>query len=198
VAVTVGPNTGSCGYASSWITQDPGKAPLAQGGFVPPPPGGVLAAGGWISLTAQGAPGKTVVINSIAVKQASRSAPLSGDNLSPVCGGDNMVPRYFTANLDSDSPRLIPYMGNGKTLPAFPYRVSEDDPEVFMVRLDTVTCDCRFRLAVNWSSDGRTGTLEIDDHGRPFQVSSTAQTALYCPDTATNEWRQQPGRQCHG
>lgn len=53
----------------------------------------------------------------------------------------------------------------------FPYRVSDRDPEVLLVTARTETCDCRWYLEVDWSSQGRTGTVRIDDEGRPFRTS---------------------------
>jgi hypothetical protein len=52
-----------------------------------------------------------------------------------------------------------------------PYRVSAQDPEVLLVKARTQTCDCRWYLELDWSSQGRTGTLRVDDHGKPFRTS---------------------------
>jgi hypothetical protein len=54
-----------------------------------------------------------------------------------------------------------------------PYRVSAKDPEVLLVDARTVGCDCRWYLELDWSSQGRTGTERIDDHGLPFRTSGT-------------------------
>lgn len=54
------------------------------------------------------------------------------------------------------------------TSSALPYRVSAQDPEVLLVTARTVTCDCRWYLELDWSSQGHTGTVRIDDAGRPF------------------------------
>ena len=61
------------------------------------------------------------------------------------------------------------------TIPAvnFPYRVSAEDPEVLLVDATTQNYDARWYLELAWSSQGRTGTIRIDDHGRPFQTTST-------------------------
>jgi hypothetical protein len=55
----------------------------------------------------------------------------------------------------------------------FPYRVSAADPEVLLVTATTQTYDCDWYLELDWSSQGRTGTVRIDDHGRPFRTTST-------------------------
>lgn len=54
---------------------------------------------------------------------------------------------------------------------SLPYRVSSTDPEVLLVTARTDTCDCDWYLELDWSSQGRTGTVRVDDHGRPFRTS---------------------------
>ena len=53
------------------------------------------------------------------------------------------------------------------TSSALPYRVSAQDPEVLLVTARTVTCDCRWYLELDWSSQGRSGTVRIDDARTP-------------------------------
>ncbi|MFC7511224.1 hypothetical protein ACFQV4_12960 [Streptomyces thermocarboxydus] len=36
-----------------------------------------------------------------------------------------------------------------------------------MITARTEGCDCRWYLELDWSSQGRTGTVRIDDRGRP-------------------------------
>lgn len=50
---------------------------------------------------------------------------------------------------------------------------------MLLVKARTQTCDCRWYLELGWSSQGRTGTLRIDDHGRPFRTSSIKGLAHY-------------------
>jgi hypothetical protein len=53
-----------------------------------------------------------------------------------------------------------------------PYRVSARDPEELLVKATTDGCDCRWYLELDWSSEGRTGTVRIDDHGQPFRTTA--------------------------
>lgn len=91
------------------------------------------------------------------------------------CGG-GITPRGFDVNLDIDRPVAHAVAGNdtGQTVPAvqFPYRVSATDPEVLLVTATTQTYDCNWYLELDWSSQGRTGTVRVDDHGRPFRTTS--------------------------
>ncbi|WP_329348867.1 helix-turn-helix domain-containing protein [Streptomyces sp. NBC_01261] len=156
---------------------------------VPPPPvqqdAGVWAAtqhaahGGQtnVEISVQGRSSTAVVLEALRVRVVGRTAPAPGTAYSMArgCGGD-ISPRYFGVNLDAHRPLVRPEPGGdmGKTVPALhlPYRVSATDPEVLLVKARTGTCDCRWYLELDWSSQGRTGTLRVDDHGKPFRTSS--------------------------
>lgn len=156
---------------------------------MPPPPvqqdAGVWAAtqhaahGGQtnVEISVQGRSSTAVVLEALRVRVVGRTAPAPGTAYSMArgCGGD-ISPRYFGVNLDAHRPLVRPEPGGdmGKTVPALhlPYRVSATDPEVLLVKARTGTCDCRWYLELDWSSQGRTGTLRVDDHGKPFRTSS--------------------------
>ncbi|MFI6550267.1 helix-turn-helix domain-containing protein [Streptomyces prunicolor] len=156
---------------------------------VPPPPvqqdAGVWAAtqhavhGGRtnVEISVQGRTSTAVVLTALRVRVVGRTAAAPGTAYSMArgCGGD-ISPRYFGVNLDAHRPLVRPEPGDdmGKTVPAvhLPYRVSATDPEVLLVKARTGTCDCRWYLELDWSSQGRTGTLRVDDHGKPFRTSS--------------------------
>ncbi|MFF5301300.1 helix-turn-helix domain-containing protein [Streptomyces sp. NPDC013161] len=155
---------------------------------VPPPPvqqdAGAWAAtqhavhGGQtnVEISVQGRSSTAVVLEALRVRVVGRTAPAPGTaySMAQGCGGD-ITPRYFGVNLDAHRPLVKPEPGSdtGRTVPVahLPYRVSATDPEVLLVKARTGTCDCRWYLELDWSSQGRTGTLRIDDHGKPFRTS---------------------------
>ena len=131
-----------------------------------------------IEISVQGRTSTAVVLEALRVRVAGRAAPAHGTAyaMDQGCGG-GLVPRYFGVNLDARRPLAHPVPGSddlGNRTPALhlPYRVSAQDPEVLMVTARTATCDCRWYLELDWSSQGRTGTLRIDDHGKPFRTTS--------------------------
>lgn len=69
-----------------------------------------------------------------------------------------------------------------------PYRVSAKDPEVLQITAATITCTCGWYLELDWSSQGRTGTVRIDDHGRPFRTSAVEGLSHYAYDTSARHW----------
>jgi hypothetical protein len=89
----------------------------------------------------------------------------------------------FDIGLGSDPPVIAPVAGldNGaaKKIP-FPFVVSSTDIQQFQIAAvytigaatATATCGCliSWRLALDWSYEGKTGTTVIDDNGKPFQT----------------------------
>ncbi|MGY1496501.1 helix-turn-helix domain-containing protein [Streptomyces sp. QTS52] len=170
---------------------------------VPPPPA-AQDAGPWaasqhavhggdtnVEISVQGRTSTAVVLEALRVRVVGRSAPAEGTvySMDQGCGG-SITPRYFSVDLDKDRPvaRSTPGNDEGTPIPAvrFPYRVSAQDPEVLLVTARTVTCDCRWYLELDWSSRGRTGTVRVDDAGRPFRTSGIKELPRYW--YAMREW----------
>ncbi|MFF4038971.1 XRE family transcriptional regulator [Streptomyces sp. NPDC001816] len=156
---------------------------------VPPPPA-EQDAGVWaatqqavpgrqtmVQISVQGKSSTAVVLAALRVRIVSRGTPVNGNAyaMGQGCGSD-LPPRNFSVNLDVDRPIAHARPGNdsGRPVPAvqFPYRVSAEDPEVLQVTATTEAYDCNWYLELDWSSQGRTGTVRIDDHGHPFRTSS--------------------------
>ncbi|WP_437046651.1 helix-turn-helix domain-containing protein [Streptomyces sp. enrichment culture] len=176
-------------------------------GQVPPPPApqdartwaGTQAAvhGGEtrVELSVQGTSGTAVVLTALRVRVAGRAGPAAGNAYAmddEGCGGA-LTPRYFDVDLDKDRPLARAVAGNdaGTPVPAvrLPYRVSASDPEVLVVTARTARCDCRWYLELDWASQGRTGTVRVDDRGRPFRTSGIEGLPHYAYDTSAREWR---------
>ncbi|MFH9173875.1 helix-turn-helix domain-containing protein [Streptomyces albogriseolus] len=173
---------------------------------VPPPPapqdartwaatqGAVHGGETLVELSVQGTSDTAVVLTALRVRVAGRSEPAPGNAyaMDQGCGGA-LTPRYFDVDLDKDRPIARAVAGNdaGTPIPAvrMPYRVSASDPEVLMVTARTEGCDCRWYLELDWSSQGRTGTVRIDDRGRPFRTSAVEGLPHYEYDTLNRSWR---------
>ncbi len=177
----------------------------APPGQVPPPPvpqdAAVWAAsqnavhGGetLVQLSVQGRTDTAVVLEALRVRVVGRTAPAQGNAyaMGRGCGG-SITPRSFDVNLDKDRPiaRAVAGSDAGTPIPAvrMPYRVSAQDPEVLLVNARTQACDCRWYLELDWSSQGRTGTVRIDDHGRPFRTSGIKGLPRYVYETSARAW----------
>jgi hypothetical protein len=134
-----------------------------------------------VQITVQGRGSAAVVLDALHVRVVNRAAPAADRgtvySLGDGCGA-GIIPRFFSVNLDAHQPlaRSVPGdNGSGTKIPAinFPYRVSLQEPEVLVVSTLNKSCTCDWYLELAWSSQGRTGTVRIDDHGRPFRSTST-------------------------
>ncbi|MCF1599825.1 helix-turn-helix domain-containing protein [Streptomyces muensis] len=146
-----------------------------------------------VEVSVQGRTSTAVVLEALRVRVVGRSAPGGGGSyaMDNGCGGA-LTPRYFDVDLDKDRPIARPADGNdsGVTIPAMrlPYRVSAEDPEVLLIDARTQACDCSWYLELDWSSQGRTGTVRIDDHGRPFRTTGIEGLPRYSYDTSARRW----------
>ncbi|MGW5606375.1 helix-turn-helix domain-containing protein [Streptomyces sp. NPDC003753] len=174
---------------------------------VPPPPqqqdagawaatqGAVHGGTTMVQISVQGKSSTAVVLEALRVRIVSRGTPVTGNAyaMDQGCGGD-LTPRDFSVNLDVNRPiaHARPGIDGGKPLPAvqLPYRVSAEDPEVLLVTATTKAYDCDWYLELDWSSQGSTGTIRVDDHGRPFRTSSTKGLPRYWYGTNGDGVRQ--------
>ncbi|WP_406372595.1 helix-turn-helix domain-containing protein [Streptomyces sp. NBC_00647] len=132
-----------------------------------------------LRISVQGRGSAAVVLEALHVRVVNRTTPAArrgiAYSLYEGCGAV-LVPRYFSVNLDMNRPLARSMPGNDPDRPApalgFPYRVSLQEPEVLLLSARTESCTCDWYLELDWSSQGRTGTVRIDDHGRPFRTTS--------------------------
>ncbi|MGW3915871.1 helix-turn-helix domain-containing protein [Streptomyces sp. NPDC005070] len=187
------------------ITKPPGQVP-------PPPPAEDAevwanaqdaAHGGEtnVRVSVRGRSSAGVVLEALHVRVVRRAAPPGAGafvyDTALGCGG-NIKPRSFAVNLDAHTPvpRAVAGSKGDETLPArrLPYRVSVEDPEVLLVKAGTEHCACDWYLELDWSSQGTTGTIRIDDHGRPFRTSGIAGLPLYRYADSPGRWIPEPAR----
>ncbi|MCX4762853.1 helix-turn-helix domain-containing protein [Streptomyces sp. NBC_01275] len=132
-----------------------------------------------LRITVQGRGSAAVVLEALHVRVVNHTTPASRRGIAystyEGCGAV-LVPRYFSVNLDANRPLARSMPGNDPDRPApaidFPYQVSLREPEVLLLAASTESCTCDWYLELDWSSQGRTGTVRIDDHGRPFRTTS--------------------------
>ncbi|MGW2641222.1 helix-turn-helix domain-containing protein [Streptomyces sp. NPDC001348] len=175
---------------------------------VPPPPvqqdaavwaatqGAVHGRQTMVQISVQGRSSTAVVLEALRVRVVSRGNPAAGNAyaMDQGCGGE-LTPRSFTVDLDAGRPIARPKDGadSEHTIPAvhFPYRVSVEHPEVLLVDATTQAYDVRWYLELDWSSRGRTGTLRVDDHGRPFRTTGIKGMPRYwygTDDAGERQW----------
>ncbi|MET9410403.1 helix-turn-helix transcriptional regulator [Streptomyces sp. NPDC002935] len=168
---------------------------------VPPPPnesdarGWVTALGGvpsgeqMLALTVQGIGKATVVLKALHVRVLDKSAPLAWNDyaMGVGCGG-GVETKSFTVDLDAGRPAIAVKGGQRN----FPYKVSESDPEVFYVFADAQAHNVSWYLELDWSSGTKSGTVRVDDHGKPFRTSGNVGRPAYNYPLGGSEWQTAP------
>jgi transcriptional regulator with XRE-family HTH domain len=143
-----------------------------------------------VALTVQGSGAETVVLNALHVRFLTKDAPLAWNDYSMGVGcGGGVGTKSFDIDLDNGSPTIT--LKNGQR--DFPYKVSESDPEVFYITARTKAHDVRWDLSLDWSSGGRSGTVRIDDDGRPFRTSADVGRPGYDYPLGGGEWIERTG-----
>ncbi|WP_052682916.1 helix-turn-helix domain-containing protein [Streptomyces sp. FxanaA7] len=131
-------------------------------------------------ITVQGRGSAAVVLEALHVRVVNRAPAPAADgaiaySLGDGCGA-GIEPRYFSVDLDARAPLLRAVPAGRPDSPSyavdFPYRVSLQEPEVLLIDAGTESCTCDWYLELDWSSQGRSGTVRIDDHGRPFRTTA--------------------------
>ncbi|MFC8421988.1 helix-turn-helix domain-containing protein [Streptomyces sp. NPDC057236] len=142
----------------------------------------------YVRLTVQGTGDETVVVEELNVRVAGKRSPLPWNDFVmgyPGVGCGAGVPtRSFTVALDAARPVVTPEAGQRD----FPFSVSESDPEVYYITADASAYDVSWYLELKWSSGSRSGTLTVDDKGRPFRTSGNNGRPAYEFPLGGEEW----------
>ncbi|MGW2485004.1 helix-turn-helix domain-containing protein [Streptomyces sp. NPDC001571] len=175
---------------------------------VPPPPpsaqdrrswaralGGVDGGNLKLELTTTGKTQDAVVITGVDVRVVGRESPLNWTAYSMGTGcGSGVVPQTFDIDLDATQPVTRPVAGKqgDEVVPAkgFPFKVSTHDPEVFDLDVHVAAHDVSWYLEVGWSSGEHSGTVKVDDGGKPFRTSAVKGRPAYDYNTQGNAWEQ--------
>jgi hypothetical protein len=150
--------------------------------------GGVQANHMDVQVTILGRSAEPVILTNLRVRIVSRRFPLRGTHITYGPIGEGVFERYLSVNLDSSPPKITDSVdqrflveGDPKDEKPvrFPYKVSQTDPEVFYIAVNTKKCDCTWIAELFWTTRGKNGSTIIDDNGRPFRVTSSGNSASY-------------------
>jgi hypothetical protein len=156
--------------------------------------GGVDAESSHIRVTIQGTTEEAVVLRAMHVRIRSRlqargsAVYVAGDG----CGG-NISQRLFNINLDDPTPGLRAKSASdgGREPPSsFPFRVSSNDVEVFLIDANAIDCDCAWELELDWSKGSEKGSTIVNDNGRPFRTQGVPSEIPVYYASGEGGWRQ--------
>ncbi|BBC29780.1 hypothetical protein SGFS_010740 [Streptomyces graminofaciens] len=148
------------------------------------PSGGILVSGSSISIVLQGNNDEELILTGARAEIVARHRPAQGTHVAAECGSD--VPaRNFTVDLDRERPplKIVPDTkaeSTSRELTNWSYAVKVGDAEKFVVTPQSTEYDTEFRILIPWNSGGHSGTLVVDDGGKPFRVTATTAAAPTC------------------
>jgi hypothetical protein len=149
----------------------------------------VKSVGGWrvtnsIEFVVEGNSTRVTILTGIRINLVSRTSLTSKTVLSSdPCGGP-ASPRHFSVDLATTPPRVqaLPETdmdadGNSvvvKEAVSFPFTVSETDPEIFNLEIESgPVCDCQWTATLLYTQAGQSYATVIDDGGKPFHAVPT-------------------------
>jgi len=121
------------------------------------------------AIYVQGMSQDAVIVQRIRVidvhKHASPSDVIGVFSCGPEGGA--VATRRLQVNMDHPTkvrslPGEIDPDGTRQPAHRFPFKVSNSEPEVFLLEVTGSPCFCEWRIAVDWTSAGRTGTTVVD------------------------------------
>jgi len=154
-----------------------------------------LLTGRAVEVTVEGDNGKAVILTGLDIQVLTREE-LSDDVMAVGTGcGEGIEKRYYSVDLDEPAPhfKLSETDENGRPVVKsvdFPYKVSANDPEVFVLAGNSLRHAIRWKAVLHWVADGKEGTSSISDGGDAF-LSYPVDSAGYWFDTDENQLHDQ-------
>ena len=134
-----------------------------------PPPVSFLASPYIIDLVVEGRSAQAVILKDIRpvvlARRVARPARMEALTASA------LDMRSCDILFDHDPPRLAPEKTwLGRTKADFPFTVTSSDPEAFRLTPRATRHEIEWKFELDWICGGRTGSLVIDNKGKPFTV----------------------------
>jgi hypothetical protein len=139
---------------------------------------GVPADSLMVTLTVDGVGPEKVTIHNIRVIGVKVLTPSTDTHVAWACGGGGLY-RYMSIDFDVNPPKrtfevddtFLDNVEPHERRPiSFPYVVSSVDPESFEVTAHASTVSVEWALEIDWSFQGKTGVVRVDDNGAPFRI----------------------------
>lgn len=143
--------------------------------------GGVDSQDTDFKLVVQGVTTSAVQLIDFRVIDVERGPAIRGTGIVSTFGCGPSPEAGFEIALGPKPAAITPVpgldSGAAKKIP-FPFVVSSTDIQQFQIaavpQAKPCSCDIRWRLALDWSYEGKMGTTVIDDNGKPFQTNFPA------------------------
>lgn len=114
-----------------------------------------------VSVLVEGRSARAVILHALRVVVEARRPVKRQPDVTGGLHSAIMPRRCFNLNLSSEEPCLYPQHGQ----PDFPFTVSAADPELFEIDPGVYQHEVDFRLALDWSCAGQSGTVLVPETG---------------------------------
>ncbi|WP_327284152.1 hypothetical protein [Streptomyces sp. NBC_01205] len=127
-------------------------------------------------VTLQAKTDQSIVVTGVRVDViTTESVPTTGQVIDAEGCGSGIDVRPFDVDLASQPVSVKPTVtkaadGSQKRGPDLPFKVSSQDPEQLELRFPSVQGDVRFSITVDWVSEGKPGSVKLDNGGAGFRV----------------------------
>ena len=128
-----------------------------------------------VRIAVDGRRAAAVRLEELVIEVRRRRRAPQGTRVLLTAGG-GIARRLFETNLDDEHPLATPVTGQGPSAEhvTFPMKVSEGDPEEFLLEATTQRCDCEWVAKLKWELGDQHGTEVIDNGGEPFRTIGSA------------------------
>jgi hypothetical protein len=131
-----------------------------------------------VRINIQSTTSQAVIITDLRIEVVERRPAPSATlfDLCPTCS--SITPGNFIADLDDPTVDVKPRYNRStsKDTADFPHSVTAKDVEVIDLLSYTETCDCLWNLYLDWTSQGKSGTVLVNEKNKPFR------TVKYVPE----------------
>ena len=165
--------------------------------------GAIPASGSEVYIEVQGTTSAGVILTGLRIEVTRMPISTGTFVVAPQCGNVDTF-RYMQIDLDKSPPAQTEVLNADLTddiepplqerRPVkFPYEVSKEDAETFVLRLFAENCTCAWTAEFSWLSAGRSGSIQVNDHGRPLRVASTKGVRDSCGRLPGEPWKCRRG-----
>lgn len=143
------------------------------------PPREMMRAGSVYSILVEARTTWAVTLRAMRAVVVARRSPRRAC-IEPVRIGAILPPRPFTADFDTDPPRLTALEAD------FPFTVSATDVEQFDIMPKVSTDEVSWFLEIDWTCQEHSGTTVVSDGGAPFEIYPAS--VLFGPGCSALNW----------
>jgi hypothetical protein len=143
--------------------------------------GGVAGSPQIVRVELRGESDEPLIVDPIRVNVVNASDPVSGWFVaSPGCGGEILV-RTIEINLDAAPPSVTYLDDHGQPTEPLTLRVDRQEPQVLELQAYTTRAQVRWTAELPYSTPDGTGSVELNNGGEPFRVTTETASKGYEP-----------------